>query len=69
MGRKSKYTIEEKINAVLDYKNGIRGVAQICNDLGISRSGTDLYRWVSIYDKYGEIGFVSKNKNKSSKKL
>ena len=65
MGRKSKYTIEEKINAVLDYKNGIRGVAQICNDLGISRSGTDLYRWVSIYDKYGDIGFISKNKNKS----
>lgn len=34
MARKSKYTIEEKIPAVLDYKNVIRGIAQICNDLG-----------------------------------
>ena len=59
MGWKSKYTIEEKIKAVLDYKNGIRGKTQICNDLGINRLGMDLYRWVSIYDKYRDIGFIS----------
>ena len=28
MGRKSKYTIEEKIQAVLDYKSGKRGMTQ-----------------------------------------
>ena len=65
MGRKSKYTIEEKIQAVIDYKNGVRRKAQICNDLGLHKSGADLYIWVSIYDKYGEEGFIHKGKNKS----
>lgn len=64
MGRKSKYTIEEKVQAVLDYKNGIRGMTQICNDLGLHRSGIDLYRWVKQYDKYGEIVFHPKERNK-----
>ena len=52
MGRKSKYTIEEKVQAVSDYKNGKRGVAQICNDLNMNHS--NLFDWISIYDKYGE---------------
>ena len=43
MGRKSKYTIEEKDQAVLDYKNGKRGTIQICNDLEIEQSS--LYSW------------------------
>ena len=62
MGRKSKYTIEEKVQAVLDYKNGKRGTIQICNDLEIEQSS--LYSWVRIYDKYGESGFLPKTKNK-----
>lgn len=68
MGRKSKYTIEEKVQAVLDYKNGKRGVKQICNDLGISQSGMDLYRWVKQYDKYGKIAFLPKERNKEYSK-
>ena len=63
MGRKSKYTIEEKVQAVLDYKNGKRGVAQICNDLNMNHS--NLVDWISIYDKYGESGFVYRDRNKS----
>ena len=68
MGRKSKYTIEEKIKAVIDYKNGIRGITQICNDLGLNQSGMDLYRWVKQYDKYGEIVFHPKERNKGYSK-
>ena len=68
MGRKSKYTIEEKVKAVLDYKNGIRGVTQICNDLGLNKSGKDLYTWVKEYDKYGEPAFYPKERNKSYSK-
>ena len=68
MGRKSKYTIEEKVQAVLDYKNGIRGMTQICNDLGLNQSGIDLYRWVKQYDKYGEIVFHPKERNKEYSK-
>ena len=42
MGRKSRFTIEEKVQAVLDYKEGKRGSTQICNDLGLHKSGKDL---------------------------
>ncbi len=68
MGRKSKYTIEEKVQAVLDYKSGKRGVSQICNDLGIHKVGTDLYHWVDVYDKYGEVGLLPKDRNQTYSK-
>lgn len=61
MGRKNKYTIKEKIQAVLDYKNGIRGMTQISNDLNMNHS--NLFEWVAIYDKYGEEGLIRNEKN------
>lgn len=64
MGRKSKYTTEQKIEAVLDYKSGKRGTCQICKNLGIHRSGYTLYKWIHIYEDFGEIGFLPKQKNK-----
>lgn len=63
MGRKSKYTIEEKIQAVLDYKSGNRGTAQICNDLGLHKA--NLHRWVHQYDKYGDSAFLPKQRNQA----
>ena len=68
MGRKSKYSIEEKLQAVLDYKKGKRGVTQICTDLGLNQSGVCLRRWVKQYDKYGEIAFHHKERNKAYSK-
>lgn len=65
MGRKSKYTIEQKVEAVKDYKSGKRGISQICHDLRLCKSGKDLYRWVALYDEYGEIGFLPKRRNKT----
>lgn len=40
MGRKSKYTIEENILVVLDYKNGKRGLEYrcfLCTSLSIGK--------------------------------
>ena len=68
MGRKSKYSPEEKLQAVLDYKNGKRGIIQICNDLGLHKSGTNFYGWIANYDKYGEACFLPKRENKSYSK-
>jgi len=56
MGRKSKYTFEEKLNAILDYKNNKRGKTQICNDLGFA--GSDLYKWIRIYDKHEKLVYL-----------
>ena len=63
MGRKNQFSIEEKIQAVLDYKSGKRGTAQICNDVGVHKR--NLYRWVHQYDKYGNSAFWPKKRNKA----
>lgn len=65
MGRKSKYTIEQKVEEVQDYMSGKRGKSQICDDLNLCKSGKALYRWVSLYEEYGEVGFLPKRRNKS----
>ena len=44
MGRKSKFSYEEKISAVEDYLSGIRGITQIINTLGVVESV--FRRWV-----------------------
>lgn len=54
MGRKSKYTIEQKVEAVQDYKSDKRGKSQIGYNLKLYKSGNDLYRWVSLYEWQGE---------------
>lgn len=68
MGRKSKYTVEQKVEAVLDYKSGKRGKTQICHDLKLCQSGKTLYKWITIFEDYGEIGFLPKQRNKSYSK-
>ena len=50
MGRKSKYTIEQKVEAVQDYKSDKRGKSQIGYNLKLYKSGNDLYRGVSLYE-------------------
>lgn len=62
MGRKSKYTIEQKIEAVEDYKSGKRGTRKICNDLNMRE--ITLCKWNVIYDDYGEDGFQPSLRNK-----
>lgn len=65
MGRKSKYSIDQKLQAVHDYLDGKRSTTQICHDLGINNSVSYLYDWITKYNKYGESAFHHKKKNKS----
>lgn len=65
MGRKSRNTIEEKVQAIIDYKKGKRGVRQICNDLGLHKSGRLFYTWIRKYEKYGESAFLPKKRNQA----
>lgn len=68
MGRKSKYSIEQKKEAVTDYKIGKRSVIQICHDLGLHPCGKDVRKWVQLYDDYGEAGLQPKTSNKAYSK-
>lgn len=62
MGRKNKFTKEQKINAILDYKKGIRGVSQLKTDLGISNQA--FRAWVVLYEAIGESAFDNKKENR-----
>lgn len=68
MGRISKYSQQEKLKAVLDYKGGKRKIPEICQDLGLHKSGKDVYQWVTLYEDYGEEAFLPKPKNNSYSK-
>lgn len=63
MSREIRFTPEIKESAVLDYIEGNKSGAQICNELHISTR--TLQDWVAIYNKYGIIGFARKTKNNS----
>ena len=62
MGRKSRFTKEQKIKAVLDYKNGIKGVSQIMTDLGINKHTFRI--WVALYESFGKSAFDNKRRNR-----
>ena len=61
MGRKVKYSKEEKLNAVYEYLNGNSSMNSIAHRLGIDFSAVKL--WVNKYKAMGEEGF-STNQNK-----
>jgi transposase-like protein len=68
MGRKYKYTPEDKIQAVDDYLSGIKSIQQICTDLGIRYScnrGGIIRNWAKKYQEFGESVFYHKPHNKS----
>ncbi|MDL2276884.1 transposase, partial [Breznakia sp. OttesenSCG-928-G09] len=48
MGRKSKFTPEQKEEAVLKYKKGIESGSEIADTLGISRKS--FTQWILIYE-------------------
>ncbi|MDS1030077.1 transposase [Bacillota bacterium LX-D] len=61
MGRKSKASFEEKLNAVEDYLNGINTIEQISTALHVSRY--TILQWISKYQTYGPIGLQSLPQN------
>lgn len=66
MSRKERFTPQEKEQACIDYINGNRSRAEICNDLHISTR--TIQDWAAIYNKYGILGFIRKTKNRSYSK-
>lgn len=64
LSRKSKYTMDEKVQAVEDYLSGKRSRSQICTDLGGISTRT-IQDWAKIYAKYGIGGFIPKKQNSS----
>lgn len=63
MGRKPKYTKEQKIKASLEYINGKKSSVQLANELQSSQP--KILFWAMKYKEYGEKAFDSKNTNNS----
>ena len=63
MSRRERFTPYEKEQACLDYINGNRSSAEICNCLHISTR--TIQDWAAIYKKHGSLGLTKKTKNRS----
>ena len=66
MSRKTKFTPEEKEQAVQDYLKGNKSRTQICGELCIS--SRTIQDWALIYHKHGITGFSRKIRNRSYSK-
>lgn len=66
MSRKFRFTPDEKEKAVVDYIEGNKSRAQICEELCISTR--TIQDWAALYNKYGVWGFTRKTKNNSYSK-
>ena len=64
MSRRSKYSLEQRVQACEDYRNGTRSLEEICATLGTPRKKTIL-EWLKKYEKYGMCAFSEKSYNKS----
>lgn len=66
MGRKAKYTREQKVQACEDYLSGKKSAIQIARELGMGKWCEKTVRtWAKRYKKYGADIFIETNKNKS----
>lgn len=61
MGRKSKYTIEQKIKACEDYSKGKGSFCSIAFDLGTTHAVVS--QWNTIYKEYGKDAFAERHTN------
>lgn len=66
MGRKSKFTIEDKIQACEQYLNGEGSYATIATHYGADPS--TIKDWVKRYQEFGSIAFLEKEHNRSYSK-
>ena len=66
MGRKAKYTIEQKIGACEAYLSGKSSAKALARSLGLGKRGADRIReWSRMYKEYGCEVFYSKEHNQS----
>jgi len=66
MGRKAKYSPEQKIQACIDYLSGKKSAIQIASELKMGKHGDNKIRlWAKEYSLYGASHFEEKKKNQS----
>ena len=64
MGRKAKYTKEQKVKACKDYLSGRKSASKIAIELNMGKRGRDLVReWVKQYKVHGYTVFDNKSTN------
>ena len=69
MGRKAKYSAEQKIQACEEYLSGKKSARQIARELGMGKQGCVRVReWVNMYKKHGREIFNNKPYNRSYSK-
>ena len=69
MGRKAKYTFEQKLQAVLDYQSGKKSAADIALELDMGKRGDDRIReWTNLYKANGPEALNPKEKHSSYSK-
>ena len=69
MGRKAKYTFEQKLQAVLDYQSGKKSAADIALELDMGKRGDDRIReWTNLYKANEPEALNPKEKHSSYSK-
>ena len=69
MGRKAKYSYEQKIQACEDYLSGRKSAIQIARQLGMGKGGKDhVSQWSKMYKTHGSSAFEETRHNRSYSK-
>ena len=69
MGRKAKYTLEQKLQAVLDYQSGKKPAAEIALELDMGKNGAcRIRRWSNLYKANGPEALSPRERNASYSK-
>lgn len=69
MGRKTKYSFEQKVKACEDYLSGRKSATEIARQLGMGKGGKDHVRqWSKMYKAHGSSVFEESHHNRSYSK-
>jgi transposase-like protein len=70
MGRKTKYTPEQKIHACIDYLRGIKSAREIAGELSMGKYGdTKILFWVKLYKANGAQIFINPKNHRYTKEF
>ncbi len=61
MGRRSKHSAEQKIEAVRQYLSGNRSSSQLCHEYSVYKN--TIHTWLSIYKRDGPDGLIASKSN------
>ena len=69
MGRKAKYTFEQKLKTVQDYQSGKKSAVDIAFELDMGKNGDNRIReWSNLYKANGQEALKPKERNSSYSK-